>query len=190
MTLNIPTKSTGDNLTANECNSIVTDLNIMVGTIQAFATDTPPSGFLECDGSTISRTTYSSLFTVIGTRWGYGDQSTTFNVPDLRGMFPRGWAHGTSRDPDRSGRNAIATGGNSGDNVGSYQGYAVKTHEHRGTFYTATGGYGYGAPISPNIGCNQTYWQPWIASQTMASASTSTGESRPINVNVMWCVKY
>lgn len=54
-----------------------------VGAIMSFARTTPPVGFLECDGSAISRTTYSELFTAIGTTWGVGDGSTTFNIPNL-----------------------------------------------------------------------------------------------------------
>jgi microcystin-dependent protein len=54
-----------------------------VGAIMSFARTTPPVGFLECDGSAVSRVTYSELFTAIGTTWGAGDGSTTFNLPDL-----------------------------------------------------------------------------------------------------------
>jgi microcystin-dependent protein len=44
---------------------------------------TPPSGFLECDGTAVSRSTYAALFAVVGTTYGIGDGSTTFNVPNL-----------------------------------------------------------------------------------------------------------
>ena len=54
-----------------------------------------PSGYLECDGSAVSRTTYSDLFSIIGTSFGIGDGSTTFNLPDLRGEFVQGGAPGT-----------------------------------------------------------------------------------------------
>lgn len=53
------------------------------GTILDFAGETPPNGFLACDGSAVSRTNYSTLFNVIGTIWGAGDGSTTFNLPNL-----------------------------------------------------------------------------------------------------------
>jgi microcystin-dependent protein len=55
-----------------------------------FAGSTPPTGFLLCDGTAYSRTTYAALFAVIGTTWGTGDGSTTFNVPDLRSMVTVG----------------------------------------------------------------------------------------------------
>lgn len=61
-----------------------------VGTIIPFGSVTPPQGFLYCDGSAVSRAQYSKLFTTIGTSYGSGDGSTTFNLPDLRGVFLRG----------------------------------------------------------------------------------------------------
>lgn len=66
------------------------------GTIYAYGGTTVPTDFLLCDGSAVSRTTYAELFANIGTTWGVGDGSTTFNIPDLRGMFLRGaGTHGT-----------------------------------------------------------------------------------------------
>ena len=66
---------TGANLTGIE--------GTATGTILPWSTVTPPSGFLECDGTAASRTTYAALFAVIGTTYGVGDGSTTFNVPNL-----------------------------------------------------------------------------------------------------------
>jgi microcystin-dependent protein len=54
------------------------------GTILDYAGTTAPSGFLECDGSNVSRITYSDLFTAVGTTWGNGDGVNTFTLPDLR----------------------------------------------------------------------------------------------------------
>lgn len=71
---------------------------VPVGTILDFAAATAPSGYLVCDGSAVSRTTYSALFAVIGTTWGAGDGSTTFNVPDLRGRAAIGSGTGTASD--------------------------------------------------------------------------------------------
>lgn len=56
---------------------------IPVGTILPWSTDTAPAGFLLCDGSAVSRTTYAGLFAVIGTTYGDGDGNTTFNIPNL-----------------------------------------------------------------------------------------------------------
>ena len=60
------------------------------GVVSAFAGSSAPSGWLLCDGSTVSRTTYSDLFAVIGTTYGSGDGSTTFTLPSLKGRMPVG----------------------------------------------------------------------------------------------------
>ena len=56
-----------------------------IGSVISYTIDTPPSGYLMCDGSAVSRTTYIQLFNVIGTTFGSGDGSTTFNIPDIQG---------------------------------------------------------------------------------------------------------
>ena len=56
-----------------------------IGTVEAYSGNTAPNGYLLCDGSAVSRTTYSDLFSVIGTTYGSGDGSTTFNLPNLKG---------------------------------------------------------------------------------------------------------
>lgn len=63
---------------------------VPVGTILAFGGNTAPDGFLFCDGSPVSRSTYHNLFSAIGNVWGSGDGSSTFNLPDLRGRAPIG----------------------------------------------------------------------------------------------------
>lgn len=64
--------------------------NTPVGSISLFAGSTAPNGWLICDGSAVSRTTYADLFSVIGTTYGSGDGSTTFNIPDIQGKVPVG----------------------------------------------------------------------------------------------------
>lgn len=59
------------------------------GVVLPFAGSSAPSGWLACDGTAISRTTYATLFAAISTSYGVGDGSTTFNLPDFRGRFPR-----------------------------------------------------------------------------------------------------
>lgn len=61
-----------------------------IGSIVPYGTTTAPTNWLVCDGSAVSRTTYANLFAVIGTSFGSGDGSTTFNLPDLRGRVPVG----------------------------------------------------------------------------------------------------
>lgn len=65
-------------------------MTISAGTIIPYGGSSAPTGFVLCDGSALSRTTYSTLFGVIGTTFGSGDGSTTFNVPDLRGRVVAG----------------------------------------------------------------------------------------------------
>ena len=65
-------------------------VSITAGMVFMWSTDSAPSGYLLCYGQAVSRTEYSSLFSVIGTTYGVGDNSTTFNIPDLRGRFPLG----------------------------------------------------------------------------------------------------
>lgn len=75
---------------------------VPTGSIFNFAAATAPQGYLECNGAAISRTIYANLFTITGTIFGSGDGSTTFNVPDMRGYFVRGWDHGAGIDPARA----------------------------------------------------------------------------------------
>lgn len=65
---------------------------IPTGTILPFAGTAAPNGYFLCDGSAINRSTYASLFSVIGTTYGVGNGTTTFNIPDMRGKFPFGKA--------------------------------------------------------------------------------------------------
>ena len=72
------------------------------GSVFCRAIATVPTGYLECDGAAVSRTTYSALFAIIGTSYGAGNGSSTFNVPDLRGEFIRGFDNGRGVDSGRS----------------------------------------------------------------------------------------
>jgi microcystin-dependent protein len=175
---------------------IVSDSEI--GSVMAFATDATPVGFLPCEGQAISRTTYADLFLVVGTRYGNGDGSSTFNVPDLRGRFVRGWDNSAGNDPDAGSRFAIA-GGASGDAVGSYQNDATAVNglatasdgSHSHDYYSSDN---FSAGIYPNRATNDLH-----ASTAQHSTSTEgshthslTGdaETRPINVNVAFYIRY
>lgn len=106
------------------------------GAIMAFARPTAPEGWLPCDGRAVSRTTYISLFAAIGLTFGPGDGSTTFNIPDLRGEFIRGWDNGRGVDPGRP------LGTAQSDRFGSHTHTAsigsAGSHSHSGT--TASSG--------------------------------------------------
>ena len=69
---------------------------VPAGTIIGFAGANAPSGWLLCDGSAVSRSTYAALFAIIGTTYGVGDGGSTFNLPDLRGRIPIGAGTGVS----------------------------------------------------------------------------------------------
>jgi microcystin-dependent protein len=90
-------------------------IEIPVGSVVPFGGSTAPSGFALCHGQALSRTTYSDLFDVIGTTYGPGDGSTTFNVPDCRG---RSIAGRDNMDSD-AGRLTSAAGGVDGDTLGA-----------------------------------------------------------------------
>ncbi len=91
-------------------------INTPTGSITTWSTATAPSGFLICNGSAVSRTTYAALFAVIGTAYGAGNGTSTFNIPDLRGVFVRGLDNGRGLD--------------SGRGLGSYQDSDNKSHSH------------------------------------------------------------
>jgi microcystin-dependent protein len=163
----------------------VTDLEddisyvVPVGSIVPFAAATPPSGWLECDGSAVSRTTYSNLYSVISTGYGYGDNATTFNLPDLRGMFLRGWDHGAGNDPDAASRIAQATGGATGNTVGSEQEDEFESHTHEVTADDSPAGY------SLNSGDHSP-----ADDDTVQTGAAGGNETRPKNVYVMYIIKF
>lgn len=82
-------------------NGIIGAYNNLIGFICYYCKVDPPNGWLVCDGSAISRTKYGELFNVLGSTFGGGDGSTTFNLPDLRGEFIRGYSAGSSIDSGR-----------------------------------------------------------------------------------------
>lgn len=72
----------------------------VTGEIKAFAFATVPTGYLQCGGQAVSRTTFAALFAAIGTTWGAGDGTSTFNVPNLVNKFMRGVPVGTNAGVD------------------------------------------------------------------------------------------
>ncbi|MGP9788950.1 phage tail protein [Roseinatronobacter sp. NSM] len=74
---------------------------VPAGAIMDFAMPTPPNGWLVCDGSQQSRSEHADLFAAIGTTFGPGNGTTTFNLPDFRGEFRRGWDAGRGVDAGR-----------------------------------------------------------------------------------------
>jgi len=103
--------------------------SVLTGSITAWPVPAIPSDYLECDGAEISRTTFSDLFAVIGTNYGVGDGSTTFDIPDLRGEFIRGFDNTAGNDPDAGSRTDRGDG-TTGDAVGTKQAEDFLEHIH------------------------------------------------------------
>lgn len=137
----------------------------------------PPAGTLFCDGSSLLRTTYATLFAAIGTAFGTAD-GTHFNIPDHRGRFIRLVDHGQARDPDAATRDPMAAGGNPGDAVGSVQLDAFQGHKHEEAYdmCSGTGGidgfqwktYGAGWNINTKEAIVSTYGTPRLSEETRA----------------------
>src|SRR5690554_4877916 len=101
-------------VTPNGIKAILDDM--FCGQVAAYAMGVAPEGWLKCNGQAVSRTTYSKLFSKVGTTFGNGDGSTTFNVPDLRGEFVRGFDDARGLDAGRL--------------LGSVQGDMFRAHNH------------------------------------------------------------
>jgi hypothetical protein len=159
---------------------------VPTGTIVAYGGTTAPAGWLLCNGASISRTgTYANLFSAISTRFGTAS-SSTFNVPDFRGRFLRGWDDATGRDPDRASRNAMNTGGATGNSIGSIQGSMFTSHVHMKYFR------GYKNVEEGND--KQVQSRGIIGSDPRDDEGntepTGGSETRPINAYVNYIIKY
>ncbi len=154
----------------------------LVASVQSFATESAPQGWLECDGREVSRTLYARLFQRIGDRFGAGDGSTTFNVPDMRGEFIRGWDNGRGVD--------------SGRGMGTAQEDQFQGHWHRWFANNSTAGPGSAisadwlnaAPDGTNDQSDQRVRE---ALPDGANGVPRTGpETRPRNIALLYCIKY
>ena len=171
---------------------------VPVGTILAHAANTPPTGFLECNGSNISRSTYATLFSTISTTFGVGDGSSTFALPDLRGQFIRGWANTGSTDASRV--------------FGSTQTDQNKNHTHTTDSTSLTGGIrkiseGFGAggsatgvftktadgnnTITGSSSTSPVGGVDFDGTHTHTISSSGGGtEARPTNLALMYIIKF
>lgn len=113
----------------------ITGDTLPIGSITAYGKETAPANWLICDGSAVSRTSYADLFAVIGTKYGEGDGSTTFNLPNLKGRVPVGL------DSDDTDFNTIGKTG--GEKTHQLTINEMPSHNHPGIFrYTnQTGNY-------------------------------------------------
>lgn len=138
------------------------------GAIQFFAMETAPVGWLKANGAEVSRVIYANLYAAIGTRFGAGNGKTTFNLPDLRGEFLRGFDDGRGVDIGRK--------------LGDYQNDSLKSHNHLLNF----------KPVNASI------YKPIVAGAELSSVgvgdnaiTSNTGESetRPRNIALLACIK-
>jgi len=154
------------------------------GLVDWFASTTAPSGYLACNGAAISRTTYSGLFSAIGTTFGAGDGSTTFNIPDLRAVFVRGWDNGRGLDPSRV--------------FGSYQADSFGSHTHTDTGHGhldniilgSSAGSGNGLCVAPQTSIESPSNRVQIQNGYAALTNTGGTETTPKNVALLACIKY
>jgi len=184
-------------------NSNLSGLNI--GTILPMARTTPPLNYLLCDGSSISRTTYSDLFSIItngsNTLPCFGfETSTNFNLPDLRGKFSRGVDSGAGNDPDSSSRATQGTNGSTGDSIGSIQATASAppstastdtggSHSHNVVRSQASGPYTHVYHATFDRAANYASWNSdnWNHNHTFSGGDS---ETRPINLYLNYFIRY
>jgi microcystin-dependent protein len=159
-----------------------------------------PEGWLLCNGDAVSRTAYALLYAAIGDSSGFGDGSTTFNLPDYRSRFIRGVDNGANRDRYAQSRAASNNGGNSGAQVGSVQRYYTAPPSHPFTTDTA-GDHTHAVPHLPidrsyyNIaGSHYASWNPDSIDSSTDGAHSHTivsggdAESRPVNLYVNFLI--
>ena len=159
----------------------------LVGLILYFAKDSVPDGWLKCNGAVISRTTYISLFNAIGTTFGDGDGEITFQLPDLRGEFIRGWDDGAGIDTGRI--------------FGNSQGDSTKRPNN--AFITTTDGLHSHTYNAPRLFRDVREWANYRVRKDLTSSNTGgagshihtiTGggdpETRPRNISLIACIKY
>ena len=146
------------------------------GTIINVAMNTAPTGYLKANGAAISRSTYAALFAAIGSTFGVGDGSTTFNVPDLRGEFVRGWDDSRGIDAGRA--------------FGSAQAEEVGVHSHR-LWRNTTDTDGNNAPSYTSSGImGDTSGTSSYSGSTNLVEDSAAGENRPRNVALLACIKF
>lgn len=124
----------------------------LVGAMTLFAGSAAPTGWLLCDGSAVSRANYPALFAIIGTNYGVGDGSTTFNLPDLRGRVPVGV------DGSNASFNALNKTG--GEQQHTLTNSEMPSHDHS----SPTG--------STGVSHQHTLPFEWVATTTAGGAAT------------------
>ncbi|CDZ29419.1 Hypothetical protein NGAL_HAMBI490_42850 [Neorhizobium galegae bv. officinalis] len=176
-----PTATAGTNTTQLATTAYVSAavdaiIGVAAGAIAPFAMVTPPAGWMKCNGAAVSRSTYAALFTAIGTSWGVGNGTTTFNVPDLRGYFLRGLDDGRGVDTGRA--------------FGTAQEDAMQGHRHDmlgSETPTSAGGSGNAAP-QYRTGSSATTRDP--VTDGVNGTPRTAAETRPKNIALPFFIKF
>ena len=163
------------------------------GAVFCIAVATVPSDYLECNGAAVSRTTYAALFAVVGTAYGAGNGSSTFNLPDLRGEFIRGFDNGKGTDSGRS----IASSQTSQMMQHTHAVSAsssVSDPGHAHTFSSNNSDSGDGNTLNDRTDNSNTRTMTSSSSATNISVSTTIAndggtENRPRNIAMMYVIK-
>lgn len=175
------------------------------GSVFCMAVVSIPTGYLECNGAAVSRTTYSALFAIIGVNYGSGNGSSTFNVPDLRGEFVRGVDRGRGVDSGRNvatsqgGQNASHNHSASASSTAGAHSHALnyqrKQVEDTGTAFVTDirreGGDGDGGSTTFTNNTNSGFMNnATVSVSTSVSIGNQGGnESRPRNVAMLYIIK-
>ena len=159
------------------------------GTIISTALTSAPKGYIECDGSAVSRTTHARLFSELGVIYGNGDGSATFNLPDYRGRFLRGFDNTAGTDPNASSRTDRGDG-TTGDAVGTKQSDAFQGHYHQGVDASGSGkNTDYANSNTAGNQLNNSVGATGASTDTTFGTARISLETRPTNINVMYCIK-
>ena len=151
------------------------------GVIRMYGGASAPTGWLECDGSAVSRTTYATLFAVISTTYGVGDGSTTFNLPTFTNKFARGNTPGTGGGADtHSHADTLAA--------------PAHTHDVPYSGWTYDGAFAVGRLVTHAYGnadlCATADKATGAASATALTGSVTDGANIPAYTAIMFIVKY
>lgn len=154
------------------------------GLIGHYARSTAPTGWLKANGAAVSRTAYADLFAAIGTTFGAGDGFNTFNLPDLRGEFLRGWDDGRGVDAGRA--------------FGSWKADQFREHDHG--LQTEAGSDGFGQLYFKDLA--NPSGSPWVEKRAnsgndeaatgfrVATFKTGGTETAPRHLALLACIKY
>ena len=155
------------------------------GQVGLFAMDYAPTGWLKANGAAVSRTLYARLFAAIGTRCGAGDGYSTFNLPDLRGEFPRFWDDGRGVDAGRTFGTAQYDAVQNWEAVFTYQRAQVKNTEKISGAIRLESEQGTGtAQQGGSWATSHAHIGP-----SVNNAARTAPETRPRNVALLACIK-